>query len=258
MAADCSLWSTSPRAHVPKCSALGLPHHCLKTLYPGRPWSLPRCIFKATRSRLSVAPGLVVGEPVGAASNKRFLRSLVTRRSTSDLPVFAIHDATYSHPPFWGKFISVGLSKLFLSGSSMMDLPLSCPTTLCTKLWPNLYAAAAKLLIARGSTLGSYTVWWPLLLDFSPKYLINSGAMISGRYSLYVIWLSSATTILLVSWNKTSSSNIPVARCKASATWLWRRRNMMWTTVSKGLSVCLWSPVKSNDSKVNASKTQQT
>lgn len=233
-----------------KCFVLGFLYYCLKMLYLGRLWFFLCCIFKVIRLRLSVVLGLVVGEFVGEVLKRWFLRLLVINWFMFDLFVFVIYDVMYLYLLFCGKFISVGLLKLFLSGFFMMDFLLFCLIIFCIKLWLNLYVVVVKLLIVWGFILGLYIVWCFLFFDFSLKYLINFGVMIFGRYLLYVIWLSFVIMIFLVFWNKILLFKILVVCCKVLVIWLWWCRNMMWMMVSKGFFVCLWFFVRLNDIKV--------
>lgn len=233
-----------------KCFVLGFLYYCLKMLYLGRLWFFLCCIFKVIRLRLSVVLGLVVGEFVGEVLNRWFLRLLVIKWFMFDLFVFVIYDVMYLYLLFCGKFISVGLLKLFLSGFFMMDFLLFCLIIFCIKLWLNLYVVVVKLLIVWGFILGLYIVWCFLCFDFSLKYLINFGVMIFGRYLLYVIWLSFVIMIFLVFWNKILLFKILVVCCKVLVIWLWWCRNIMWMMVSKGFFVCLWFFVRLNDIKV--------
>lgn len=233
-----------------KCFVLGFLYYCLKMLYLGRLWFFLCCIFKVIRLRLSVVLGLVVGEFVGEVLNRWFLRLLVINWFMFDLFVFVIYDVMYLYLLFCGKFISVGLLKLFLSGFFMMDFLLFCLIIFCIKLWLNLYVVVVKLLIVWGFILGLYIVWCFLFFDFSLKYLINFGVMIFGRYLLYVIWFSFVIMIFLVFWNKILLFKILVVCCKVLVIWLWWCRNMMWMMVSKGFFVCLWFFVRLNDIKV--------
>lgn len=233
-----------------KCFVLGFLYYCLKMLYLGRLWFFLCCIFKVIRLRLSVVLGLVVGEFVGEVLKRWFLRLLVINWFMFDLFVFVIYDVMYLYLLFCGKFISVGLLKLFLSGFFMMDFLLFCLIIFCIKLWLNLYVVVVKLLIVWGFILGLYIVWCFLFFDFSLKYLINFGVMIFGRYLLYVIWLSFVIMIFLVFWNKILLFKILVVCCKVLVIWLWWCRNIMWMMVSKGFFVCLWFFVRLNDIKV--------
>lgn len=233
-----------------KCFVLGFLYYCLKMLYLGRLWFFLCCIFKVIRLRLSVVLWLVVGEFVGEVLNRWFLRLLVIKWFMFDLFVFVIYDVMYLYLLFCGKFISVGLLKLFLSGFFMMDFLLFCLIIFCIKLWLNLYVVVVKLLIVWGFILGLYIVWCFLFFDFSLKYLINFGVMIFGRYLLYVIWFSFVIMIFLVFWNKILLFKILVVCCKVLVIWLWWCRNMMWMMVSKGFFVCLWFFVRLNDIKV--------
>lgn len=233
-----------------KCFVLGFLYYCLKMLYLGRLWFFLCCIFKVIRLRLSVVLGLVVGEFVGEVLNRWFLRLLVINWFMFDLFVFVIYDVMYLYLLFCGKFISVGLLKLFLSGFFMMDFLLFCLIIFCIKLWLNLYVVVVKLLIVWGFILGLYIVWCFLFFDFSLKYLINFGVMIFGRYLLYVIWFSFVIMIFLVFWNKILLFKILVVCCKVLVIWLWWCRNIMWMMVSKGFFVCLWFFVRLNDIKV--------
>lgn len=233
-----------------KCFVLGFLYYCLKMLYLGRLWFFLCCIFKVIRLRLSVVLGLVVGEFVGEVLNRWFLRLLVIKWFMFDLFVFVIYDVMYLYLLFCGKFISVGLLKLFLSGFFMMDFLLFCLIIFCIKLWLNLYVVVVKLLIVWGFILGLYIVWCFLFFDFSLKYLINFGVMIFGRYLLYVIWLSFVIMIFLVFWKRILLFKILVVCCKVLVIWLWWCRNMMWMMVSKGFFVCLWFFVRLNDIKV--------
>lgn len=233
-----------------KCFVLGFLYYCLKMLYLGRLWFFLCCIFKVIRLRLSVVLGLVVGEFVGEVLKRWFLRLLVINWFMFDLFVFVIYDVMYLYLLFCGKFISVGLLKLFLSGFFMMDFLLFCLIIFCIKLWLNLYVVVVKLLIVWGFILGLYIVWCFLFFDFSLKYLINFGVMIFGRYLLYVIWFSFVIMIFLVFWNKILLFKILVVCCKVLVIWLWWCRNMMWMMVSKGFFVCLWFFVRLNDIKV--------
>lgn len=233
-----------------KCFVLGFLYYCLKMLYLGRLWFFLCCIFKVIRLRLSVVLGLVVGEFVGEVLKRWFLRLLVIKWFMFDLFVFVIYDVMYLYLLFCGKFISVGLLKLFLSGFFMMDFLLFCLIIFCIKLWLNLYVVVVKLLIVWGFILGLYIVWCFLFFDFSLKYLINFGVMIFGRYLLYVIWFSFVIMIFLVFWNKILLFKILVVCCKVLVIWLWWCRNMMWMMVSKGFFVCLWFFVRLNDIKV--------
>lgn len=233
-----------------KCFVLGFLYYCLKMLYLGRLWFFLCCIFKVIRLRLSVVLGLVVGEFVGEVLNRWFLRLLVINWFMFDLFVFVIYDVMYLYLLFCGKFISVGLLKLFLSGFFMMDFLLFCLIIFCIKLWLNLYVVVVKLLIVWGFILGLYILWCFLFFDFSLKYLINFGVMIFGRYLLYVIWFSFVIMIFLVFWNKILLFKILVVCCKVLVIWLWWCRNMMWMMVSKGFFVCLWFFVRLNDIKV--------
>lgn len=233
-----------------KCFVLGFLYYCLKMLYLGRLWFFLCCIFKVIRLRLSVVLGLVVGEFVGEVLNRWFLRLLVIKWFMFDLFVFVIYDVMYLYLLFCGKFISVGLLKLFLSGFFMMDFLLFCLIIFCIKLWLNLYVVVVKLLIVWGFILGLYILWCFLFFDFSLKYLINFGVMIFGRYLLYVIWLSFVIMIFLVFWKRILLFKILVVCCKVLVIWLWWCRNMMWMMVSKGFFVCLWFFVRLNDIKV--------
>lgn len=233
-----------------KCFVLGFLYYCLKMLYLGKLWFFLCCIFKVIRLRLSVVLGLVVGEFVGEVLKRWFLRLLVINWFMFDLFVFVIYDVMYLYLLFCGKFISVGLLKLFLSGFFMMDFLLFCLIIFCIKLWLNLYVVVVKLLIVWGFILGLYIVWCFLFFDFSLKYLINFGVMIFGRYLLYVIWFSFVIMIFLVFWNKILLFKILVVCCKVLVIWLWWCRNMMWMMVSKGFFVCLWFFVRLNDIKV--------
>lgn len=233
-----------------KCFVLGFLYYCLKMLYLGRLWFFLCCIFKVIRLRLSVVLGLVVGEFVGEVLKRWFLRLLVINWFMFDLFVFVIYDVMYLYLLFCGKFISVGLLKLFLSGFFMMDFLLFCLIIFCIKLWLNLYVVVVKLLIVWGFILGLYIVWCFLFFDFSLKYLINFGVMIFGRYLLYVIWFSFVIMIFLVFWNKILLFKILVVCCKVLVIWLWWCRNIMWMMVSKGFFVCLWFFVRLNDIKV--------
>lgn len=233
-----------------KCFVLGFLYYCLKMLYLGRLWFFLCCIFKVIRLRLSVVLGLVVGEFVGEVLNRWFLRLLVIKWFMFDLFVFVIYDVMYLYLLFCGKFISVGLLKLFLSGFFMMDFLLFCLIIFCIKLWLNLYVVVVKLLIVWGFILGLYIVWCFLFFDFSLKYLINFDVMIFGRYLLYVIWFSFVIMIFLVFWNKILLFKILVVCCKVLVIWLWWCRNMMWMMVSKGFFVCLWFFVRLKDIKV--------
>lgn len=233
-----------------KCFVLGFLYYCLKMLYLGRLWFFLCCIFKVIRLRLSVVLGLVVGEFVGEVLNRWFLRLLVIKWFMFDLFVFVIYDVMYLYLLFCGKFISVGLLKLFLSGFFMMDFLLFCLIIFCIKLWLNLYVVVVKLLIVWGFILGLYIVWCFLFFDFSLKYLINFGVMIFGRYLLYVIWFSFVIMIFLVFWKRILLFKILVVCCKVLVIWLWWCRNMMWMMVSKGFFVCLWFFVRLNDIKV--------
>lgn len=233
-----------------KCFVLGFLYYCLKMLYLGRLWFFLCCIFKVIRLRLSVVLGLVVGEFVGEVLKRWFLRLLVINWFMFDLFVFVIYDVMYLYLLFCGKFISVGLLKLFLSGFFMMDFLLFCLIIFCIKLWLNLYVVVVKLLIVWGFILGLYILWCFLFFDFSLKYLINFGVMIFGRYLLYVIWFSFVIMIFLVFWNKILLFKILVVCCKVLVIWLWWCRNMMWMMVSKGFFVCLWFFVRLNDIKV--------
>lgn len=233
-----------------KCFVLGFLYYCLKMLYLGRLWFFLCCIFKVIRLRLSVVLGLVVGEFVGEVLNRWFLRLLVIKWFMFDLFVFVIYDVMYLYLLFCGKFISVGLLKLFLSGFFMMDFLLFCLIIFCIKLWLNLYVVVVKLLIVWGFILGLYILWCFLFFDFSLKYLINFGVMIFGRYLLYVIWFSFVIMIFLVFWKRILLFKILVVCCKVLVIWLWWCRNMMWMMVSKGFFVCLWFFVRLNDIKV--------
>lgn len=233
-----------------KCFVLGFLYYCLKMLYLGRLWFFLCCIFKVIRLRLSVVLGLVVGEFVGEVLNRWFLRLLVIKWFMFDLFVFVIYDVMYLYLLFCGKFISVGLLKLFLSGFFMMDFLLFCLIIFCIKLWLNLYVVVVKLLIVWGFILGLYIVWCFLFFDFSLKYLINFDVMIFGRYLLYVIWFSFVIMIFLVFWKRILLFKILVVCCKVLVIWLWWCRNMMWMMVSKGFFVCLWFFVRLNDIKV--------
>lgn len=233
-----------------KCFVLGFLYYCLKMLYLGRLWFFLCCIFKVIRLRLSVVLGLVVGEFVGEVLKRWFLRLLVINWFMFDLFVFVIYDVMYLYLLFCGKFISVGLLKLFLSGFFMMDFLLFCLIIFCIKLWLNLYVVVVKLLIVWGFILGLYILWCFLFFDFSLKYLINFGVMIFGRYLLYVIWFSFVIMIFLVFWNKILLFKILVVCCKVLVIWLWWCRNIMWMMVSKGFFVCLWFFVRLNDIKV--------
>lgn len=233
-----------------KCFVLGFLYYCLKMLYLGRLWFFLCCIFKVIRLRLSVVLGLVVGEFVGEVLNRWFLRLLVIKWFMFDLFVFVIYDVMYLYLLFCGKFISVGLLKLFLSGFFMMDFLLFCLIIFCIKLWLNLYVVVVKLLIVWGFILGLYIVWCFLFFDFSLKYLINFGVMIFGRYLLYVIWFSFVIMIFLVFWKRILLFKILVVCCKVLVIWLWWCRNIMWMMVSKGFFVCLWFFVRLNDIKV--------
>lgn len=233
-----------------KCFVLGFLYYCLKMLYLGRLWFFLCCIFKVIRLRLSVVLGLVVGEFVGEVLNRWFLRLLVIKWFMFDLFVFVIYDVMYLYLLFCGKFISVGLLKLFLSGFFMMDFLLFCLIIFCIKLWLNLYVVVVKLLIVWGFILGLYIVWCFLFFDFSLKYLINFGVMIFGRYLLYVIWFSFVIMIFLVFWKRILLFKILVVCCKVLVIWLWWCRNMMWMMVSKGFFVCLWFFVRLSDIKV--------
>lgn len=233
-----------------KCFVLGFLYYCLKMLYLGRLWFFLCCIFKVIRLRLSVVLGLVVGEFVGEVLNRWFLRLLVIKWFMFDLFVFVIYDVMYLYLLFCGKFISVGLLKLFLSGFFMMDFLLFCLIIFCIKLWLNLYVVVVKLLIVWGFILGLYILWCFLFFDFSLKYLINFGVMIFGRYLLYVIWFSFVIMIFLVFWKRILLFKILVVCCKVLVIWLWWCRNIMWMMVSKGFFVCLWFFVRLNDIKV--------